>query len=76
MLDQIAQHRQGAGAQANNLFFPVQTAVRYIETEGPEGDVVLVLHKGFLSYRLHGIYTVQYHLVTEFTRVGPGLTQH
>src|SRR5262245_40375758 len=75
MLDEIAQHRQGAGAQADDLLSPVQAAVRDIKPEGPEGDVVLVLHEGVLSSNLHGIYTVRSCPAAEFTRCGPGLIQ-
>ena len=44
MLSQIAEHRQGPGAQGHALFPAPQAAMRHIKTERSKSEVMLLLH--------------------------------
>ena len=52
MLDQIPQDRQGPRTQGNDVFALPQTAVRRLETEGTEGNVVFLRHRELLQSQL------------------------
>ena len=57
MLHQIAQHRHGARTQGRHLFPPPHAAVCHIQTEGPEREVMLVVHRTSCNGCVNGMWT-------------------